>query len=478
MTGVTTDQGEHRPLEVRRLGDAPDEGHVVIVGASLTGLRAGEALREYGFAGRITLVGEEPYAPYDRPPLSKRVLAGRLSAEDTGLPQQEDFEAEWRLGSEAVALDRRQRTVTLADGEVLGYDKLLIATGTRARRWPQAEEAALDGMFTVRTRDDAEGLRARLAARPRRVLVIGAGFIGSEVASICRDLDLEVTVVERASAPLAGPLGGPAGTAAGRLQRRHGVDLRTHTSVLALEGDAAGRLVRARLSDGDILDVEVAVVALGAVRNVEWLEGSGLATDARGVRCDPFCRALDTDGRPDEDVLVAGDVACWPHPLFDGEPLAVEHWDNAVRQARVAAATMVRGPLVAHTALPTFWSNQFGVNIKSVGVPGRADQVAVVQGSVQDSAFVAAYGHRGRLIGALAVNTPRALDAYAVMIENRESFPPRLNASDAPDPLRVLDVAMPPNGQATHETPGRPKPGEPAPGAYTDARRPFSHPPL
>ena len=450
MTGGTTG---------RRLGDAPGEGHVVIVGASLTGLRAGEALREYGFAGRITLVGEEPYPPYDRPPLSKRVLAGRLSAEDTGLPQQqEDLAAEWRLGCEAVALDRRRRTVTLADGEVLGYDKLLIATGTRARRWPQAEEAALDGVFTVRTRDDADGLRARLAARPRRVLVIGAGFVGSEVASICRELDLEVTVVERGPAPLAGPLGVPAGITAARLQRRHGVDLRTNTSVAAMEGDTAGRLRRVRLSDGDVLDVEVAVVALGAVRNVEWLEGSGLAADARGVRCDPYCRALDTDGRSDEDALVAGDVSCWPHPLFDGEPLAVEHWDNAVRMACVAAATMVRGPVLAHTALPTFWSNQFGVNIKSVGVPGRADRVAVVQGSVEDAAFVAAYGHRGRLIGALAVNTPRALDAYAAMIERRESFPPRLNASDAPDPVRVLDVAVEPSGRAGHEPPARRRP--------------------
>jgi 3-phenylpropionate/trans-cinnamate dioxygenase ferredoxin reductase component len=458
VTDVTTGQGEYRPLEGWRLGDVPGEGRVVIVGASLAGLRAGEALRECGFTGRITLVGEEPHPPYDRPPLSKRVLAGRLAAGDTGLPQREDFEAEWRLGCEAVALDRRRRTVALADGEVLGYDKLLIATGTRARRWPRAEEASLDGVFTVRTRDDAEGLRARLAARPRRVLVIGAGFIGSEVASVCRELGLEVTVVERGPAPLAGALGLSAATLAARLQRRHGVDLRTDTSVLGLEGDAAGRLRRVRLSDGDVLDAEVAVVALGAVRNVEWLEGCGLAVDARGVRCDPFGRALDTDGRPDADVLVAGDVACWPHPLFDGEPLAVEHWDNAVRQARVAAVTMVRGPVLAHTALPTFWSNQFGVNIKSVGVPSRADRIAVVQGSVEDGAFVAAYGCGGRLIGALAVNTPRALDAYATMIENRESFPPRLNASDAPDPLRVLDVASPPNGRAVHETTGRRQP--------------------
>jgi 3-phenylpropionate/trans-cinnamate dioxygenase ferredoxin reductase component len=418
----------------------PNDGHVVVVGASLAGLRGAEALRERGFSGRITLVGAEPHPPYDRPPLSKRVLADRMSADDTGLPQREGFEAEWRLGTAAVALDRAAKKVALADGDVLGFDKLLIATGARARSWPQADEAALDGVLTIRTRDDARALQARLAARPRRVLVIGAGFVGSEAASICRELGLDVTVVERSSAPLTGALGGPAGRAAGILQRRHGVDLRTNTSVRSLEGDEGGRLRRAELSDGDTLDVDVAIVALGAVRNVEWLAGSGLNVDGRGVRCDAYCRAVDGDGHPDEDILVAGDVACWPHPLFDDGLLAVEHWDNAVRQARVAAATMVHGPVLQHTALPTFWSNQFGVNIKSVGVPARADQFAVVQGSVESGAFVAAYGQRGRIIGALAVNTPRALGAYAALITSRASFPPDGRVPDAPDPIRVLDA--------------------------------------
>ncbi|WP_328334771.1 FAD-dependent oxidoreductase [Streptomyces sp. NBC_00455] len=439
---ATPDPGQ-RLFGDRFPGQPPGAGQVVIVGASLAAVHAAEALREGGFTGRVTFVGAEPYPPYDRPPLSKRVLAGRLSAEDTGLPQSAGLNAGWRLGVAAVALDTRARTVTLADGDVLGFDKLLIATGTRARAWPQPDEASLDGVVTIRTRDDARELRARLAAGPRRVLVIGAGFVGSETASVCRELGLEVTVVERAPAPLAGALGGPAGAAAGRLQRRHGVDLRTSTSVLALEGDADGRVRRARLSDGDILDVDVVVVALGAIRNVEWLDGSGLAVDHRGVHCDAFSRAVHDDGRPDDDVLVAGDVACWPHPLFGDDPLAVEHWDNAVRQARVAATTMLHGPVLAHTALPTFWSNQFGVNIKVVGVPSRADQVAVVQGSVRDAAFVAAYGRQGRLVGALAVNTPRALDSYAAMINDRAGFPPDLNAADAPDPIRVLDTTMP-----------------------------------
>ncbi|GAA3546939.1 FAD/NAD(P)-binding oxidoreductase [Amycolatopsis ultiminotia] len=432
-----TPRGQQQPADDRV---PPSAGHVVLVGASLAALHAAETLRQKGFAGRLTLVGAEPHPPYDRPPLSKRVLAGRLSAENTGLPQSIELDAEWRLGVAAVALDTKGKTVTLADGDVLGFDKLLIATGTRARTWPQPAEAALDGVVTIRTRDDARDLRARLAAGPRRVLVIGAGFVGSETASVCRELGLAVTVVERGAAPLAGALGGPAGTAAGRLHRHHGVDLRTSTSVLALEGDSAGRVCRARLSDGDVLEVDVVVAALGAIRNVEWLDGSGLAVDHRGVRCDAFCRAIHDDGRIDDDVLVAGDVACWPHPLFGDEPLAVEHWDNAVRQARVAATTMLHGPVLAHTALPTFWSNQFGVNIKVVGVPSRADQVAVVQGSVRDACFVATYGRAGRLIGALAVNTPRAVDSYAAMINDRAGFPLALNAADAPDPIRILDA--------------------------------------
>ncbi|MFF3566261.1 NAD(P)/FAD-dependent oxidoreductase [Nocardia jiangxiensis] len=440
MTAEVKDERAQRLFGDRRYGRSADTEHVVIAGASLAGLHAAEALRENGFGGRITLIGAEPHPPYDRPALSKRVLSGRLSADDTGLPGSRDLHAQWRLGVAVQSLDRRTRTVGLADGASLEYDKLLIATGARARSWPDAAEAALDGVFGVRTRDDARELAARLAARPRRVLVIGSGFVGSETASVCRELGLEVTVVERSPAPLTGALGVPAGIAAAELHRRHGVDLRTGTSVLALEGDGAGRLCRARLFDGTALDVDVTVVALGAVRNVEWLDGSGLAVTGRGVHCDPYCRAVDIDGHPDDDVLVAGDVACWPHPLFDDAPLAVEHWDNAVRQARVAAATMLHGPVRAHTALPTFWSNQFGVNIKVVGVPSRADQVAVVQGSVADGAFVAAYGRSGRIVGALAVDTPRALDAYAAMIAARASFPPRLNAADGPDPVRVVEL--------------------------------------
>jgi NADPH-dependent 2,4-dienoyl-CoA reductase/sulfur reductase-like enzyme len=407
-------------------GPGGSGSRIVIVGASLAGLHAAEALHAEGFAGDLTLIGDEPYEPYDRPPLSKRVLAGRMPGGHALLPRTRDLRAEWLLGVAATRLDAAGHRVLLSDGRQLDFDKVLICTGTRARPWPNREEGALDGVFVVRGLDDAERLRARLAAGPRRVLVIGGGFTGSEIASVCRELDLAVTLAERSAAPLGGALGGAAGTVASRLQRRHGVDLRCNTTVMALEGDADGRLRRAHLSDGDVLEVDVAVVALGAVRNVEWLDGAGLAADGRGVVCDASCRAFDADGMVTDDIFVAGDVARWPHPLYDGQLIAVEHWGNAVEQAQTAAHNMVCAPSErrAHKPLPAFWSNQFGVNIKSIGLPTVADEVVVTQGSVEELNFVAAYGHAGRTVAAVAVNSPRWLESYHRMIEEGAPFPP------------------------------------------------------
>jgi len=412
---------------------------IAIVGASLAGLRAAEALRADGFDGRLTIVGDEPYLPYDRPPLSKAVLAGKVPADHTTLPRFRTLaNVEWRLGIAATGLDLTCYQISLADGRTIEFDRMLIATGTRARPWHDAEQARLDGVFTLRTRDDAERLQRRLAARPNRVLVIGAGFTGSEVASVCRELDLAVTVVERSGAPLIGALGLTVALRAAELHREHGVDLRCGVKVEALEGDAQGRLRRARLSDGSTVDAEVAVVALGAIRNTEWLDESGLSAGGLGVACDAGCRAIDANFVVTDDIFVAGDVARFPHPLYRQQFLALEHWGNAVEQAAVAAHNMVcaavdRRP---HLVVPEFWSSQFGVNVKSVGVPSAADEVMIAQGSLEEGRFVAAYGKEGRIVAAVSFNQGRWMEFYEHLIAQAAAFPLEMAIGErAPGPV-------------------------------------------
>ncbi|MFJ2816482.1 NAD(P)/FAD-dependent oxidoreductase [Streptomyces sp. NPDC091279] len=411
----------------------PRIGRIVVVGASLAGLRAAETLRAEGFTGSLTLVGEEPEPPYDRPPLSKQVLLGRTPAADVGLPRSRAVDARWKLGVRADAVDPVDKRVILADGERLPYDRLLIATGTRARPWPDAAEARLDGVLTLRTAQDAAALTARLDAGPRRVLVIGAGFTGSEIASACRERGLEVTVVERGPAPLVGALGGTLGSFAAAMQRAHGVDLRCGVTVTALKG-SAGRFTGAEFSDGTGIEADVAVVALGAVRNTEWLDGSGLAAGARGVACDAGCRAFTMYGIVTDDVFVAGDVARFPHPLFEYQMLSLEHWGNAVAQAEVAAHNMISaGPgRRPHLAVPSFWSSQFGVTIKSVGVPTFSDHVVIAQGSLREGRLVAVYGYRGRITAAVTVNRAKWLEHYQHLIETAAPFPPGTGAADRP----------------------------------------------
>ncbi|GAB1639762.1 FAD-dependent oxidoreductase [Krasilnikovia sp. MM14-A1259] len=441
------ENGERTAVAARRAGMDEEflkTGRIVIVGASLAGARAAGALRYEGFTGSLTVIGDEPCDPYDRPPLSKQVQEGWVSPEHTGLPRRQAIDADWRLGVAATGLDLAGKQVRLADETTVPFDRLLIATGVRARPWPDPAEAALQGVFVLRTREDADGLRRSLAARPGRVLVIGAGFTGSEVASVCRELDLPVTVVEAGPAPLVAALGGVIGAVAADMHRAAGVDLRTGVKVAALEGDN-GRLRRARLSDGSTLDVDVAVAALGGVRNVEWLAGSGLAAGRWGVACDAGCRAFDANGLVTDDVFVAGDIARAPQPLFGYQFLALEHWGNAVSQAEVAAHNMISSQAARwpHLAVPIFWSTQFGIEIKSVGVPSIADEVVITQGSVADRRFVAAYGRRGRLVGAVTFNQSKWLEFYQRQIERGAPFPPALHTVDQPADIRPVPAGFP-----------------------------------
>ncbi|UHC18754.1 FAD-dependent oxidoreductase [Methylobacterium currus] len=413
------------------------DGTIVVAGASLAGLRGAEALRTNGFSGRLILVGDEPHRPYDRPPLSKHVLTGEIPPGATTLPGVGTLRAEWRLGTPAAGLDRAGRALLLADGGRVPFDRLLIATGARARAWPAPEEARLSGVHTLRSRDDAAALAAGLAARPRRVLILGAGFIGCEVASSIRSLGLPVTVVDPAPAPLAQALGRViGGFVAGRMVAA-GVDLRLGMRVTRLEGDRAVR--RARLEDGGTVEADLVVVALGAVRNTGWLAGAGLDADEGGLSCDGACRALDGEGRPVPDIFAAGDVARFPHPLHGNRPVALEHWGNAVAQAAHAARAMLDGPdsVGPYAEVPAFWSNQFGLTIKSLGLTEGADAVAIVQGSPRAGRFLAAYGRAGRTVAAVSVNAGRWLPAYEGPIRDGAPFPPITGGADQPRPESV-----------------------------------------
>ncbi len=426
-------------------------GRIVIVGASLAGLRAAEAVRAAGFTGHLTMIGDEPDEPYDRPPLSKQVLAGWVPASHTKLPRVRPVDAEWRLGVAATGLDRAAKVVRLANGDEVPFDRLLIATGVRSRQWPNPTEAALEGVYTLRTSADAARLQQALAAGPKRVLIIGAGFIGSEVASVCRDLGLEVTVAERAASPLAGPLGGVIGAIAAEIQREHGVDLRTGVGVSALEGDSGGHVRRARLSDGTTIEADVVLASLGSIRNIEWLEGAGLATGFWGVGCDAGCRAFDINGVVTDNIFVAGDIARSPHVLFEYQFMSMEHWDNAVQGAAIAAHNMVsdetqRRP---HLLLPGFWSGQFGINIKSVGVPSFGDEILLTQGSFESRRFAAAYGRRGRIVGAVTFDYGKWLQFYGAQIARSAPFPPIAAGYDRPADAKPVPADFPARGVPT-----------------------------
>jgi 3-phenylpropionate/trans-cinnamate dioxygenase ferredoxin reductase component len=254
-----------------------------------------------------------------------------------------------------------------------------------------------------------------------------------------------VTVVERAATPLAGALGAVIGAVAIQLHREHGVDLRCGVSVTALEGDSSGHLRRAHLDDGTMLEVDVAVVALGSLRNTEWLRGSGLGAGPGGIACDAGCRVFDMYGIVTDDVFAAGDVVRCPHPVFGFEFLALEHWSNAVEQAQVAAHNMLSSQSERRPYLhvPTFWSFQFGVGIKSVGVPSYGEEVIVVQGSADERRFVALYGHQGRTVAAATFDQGKWLDFYRDQIEMAAPFPPRYRNVDRPASRRAVPAEFP-----------------------------------
>lgn len=387
---------------------------VVVVGASLAGLRAVQALRRAGFAGRVTAIGEESEPPYDRPPLSKEVLAGKWDALRTKLlrPEDDGLEVEWRLGRRAESLDLAARRVALAGGESVPFDGLVIATGTFARRLPGAPPLA--GVHVLRTLGDCLALRAELDKSPR-VAVIGAGFIGMEVAATCRGRGLAVTVIESLAAPLERGLGAQLGAYVGEIHRDQGVELRLGTKVARLVG--AERVEAVELADGARVPADVVLVGIGAAPATEWLEGSSLEL-ANGVVCDAACR---TTRAP--FAVAAGDVARWPNPLFE-ESMRIEHWTNATEQADHAVATLLAGESGGEpfAPVPFVWSDQYDRKIQVAGRLEGADETRIVDGSLAERRFAMLFGKGGRVVGVLGMNRPRLVMKGRTLIRDRAPF--------------------------------------------------------
>jgi NADPH-dependent 2,4-dienoyl-CoA reductase/sulfur reductase-like enzyme len=376
----------------------------VIVGASLAGLRAAEALRREGWTDRIRVIGAEPHKPYDRPPLSKQMLTGEWSPEQTELRHDDDIRVDWILGRKAVALDITAREVYLEDGERVGYERLLIATGASPRTIPGTDHLA--GVHVLRTLDDAQRIAHAMSADPPpKVAVVGAGFIGAEVASSARARGLEVTVVEALPAPLSRALGDELGGMCAALHDQGGTTLRLGVGVSELEDDGSGAVHRLRLADGSSVDADIVVVGIGVAPETGWLESSGLLLE-NGVRCDEWLRVRTTSGSIRADICAAGDLAHWDH-AGAGRGVRLEHWTNAVEQATRAAATLTHGPTGEPFApVPYFWSDQYGVKIQHVGLTLPSDDVHVLEGSTEERKLVAAIGRDGVMVGAFCIGAP------------------------------------------------------------------------
>lgn len=402
-----------------RRGPLPADGTVVVVGASLAGLRAAETFRAEGFTGRVVLVGEEPHPPYDRPPLSKQVLAGTwdpAKATLAGPDRLAELGLDVRLGRRAVALDAEALRVTLDDGSVLAADGVVVATGAHPR--PLLGTEGVDHVHVLRTLDDADAIRRRILAVGEgcRVLVIGAGFIGSEVASTAATLGCRVTVLEALATPLEPALGPVIGAACASLHAAHGVDLRTGAAVVSVAPGPSAP-VAVSLADDAVLEADVVVVGIGVVPATAWLEGSGLKV-GNGVVADAslFCA---------DRVVAAGDVASWEwHHDARRAEVRIEHWQVAAEEGVAAARHLLAGRDAAppFDPVPYFWSDQYGLRIQVLGRPEPTDEVVVVQGSLDEHRFLACYGRDGRITAALALAMPRQLMALRPVLESGSSL--------------------------------------------------------
>lgn len=373
---------------------------VVVAGASLAGLRTAETLRDRGFDGEVVLVGAEQHLPYDRPPLSKALLEGQGSLDDVQLlsgDQVAALDLDLRLGRRAHALDPTRRALELDDGETLGYDQLVIATGSTP--WMPRDWDLFEGIYPLRTIDDCLAIRFALQDSPR-VAVVGGGFIGCEVASTARRLGCDVVMIEPLAAPMARVLGSEIALACAEIPLDAGVRLVCGTAVEGFDGGA--RVERVRLRDGRTIEADVVVVGIGARPVTDWLAGSGV-TVSDGVLCDDRCATSVAD------VYAAGDVARWFNPLFE-QAMRIEHWTNASEQGAFVARALLDGRRSGgYSPVPFVWSEQYGVRIEIAGVPQPTDRIRIVEGTVAERQFVALYEREERLTGVFALNSTRSM---------------------------------------------------------------------
>jgi 3-phenylpropionate/trans-cinnamate dioxygenase ferredoxin reductase subunit len=403
---------------------------VVVVGASLAGLRACEAFREEGFDGRVVLVGAEGHMPYDRPPLSKEILTGKWESDKVALRRGglDDLNIDFRRATRAAALDADARVVSLDSGEKLSYDGLVIATGARVKRLEMT--GGLGGVHYLRTLDDALALRADLESAALRgaprVCVVGAGFIGCEVAASCRQRGLDVTVIEPLAAPMVRALGRHLGGLAALLHRENGVDMRCATTLAGIDGN--GRVESLRLGDGKEISCDVLVVGVGVQAETSWLESSGLPLED-GVLCDEYCSVA-------PGIVAAGDVARWKSLRRAGFSVRIEHWTHASAMGRAAALRLLRGQdgVEPYDPVPYVWTDQFGVKIQMCGHPSPDDEVHLVDGVYEEFRFVSLFARGGKLTGVVGMRRPRMVMEYQALLEEGASIEQALRLKPAASP--------------------------------------------
>jgi len=399
------------------------EAPVLIVGAAMGGLRAAEALRKSGYSGPLTVLGEELHAPYNRPPLSKDVLSTEVTHAAVAFPvRAETADVNWMLGHRATALDVAAHTVTTDDGRAHDWSALVIATGLRARRLPGL--ADLPGRHAVRSLDDAMALRKELVPGAR-VVVVGSGFLGCELAATATKLGCVVTVVTSSTEPMIRPLGAMLASSLRARLEEEGVAFITGSSVESLTSHE-GRLRGVVVAGGDLIHADVMIEAVGSDCNSEWLEGNGLDL-SDGVLADNSLRAQFFDDGVHNDVYAVGDIARFPNPLFDDVPRRIEHWniptDTGKRAGAVLGAWLAadgsfeQAVAKPFAPMPSFWSNQFDLKLQAFGLPGLADPdgVSILEGDLAGDVAVG-YHRNGRLVGVVGVGLKAALLPYRQQI--------------------------------------------------------------